>query len=669
MKTNRLTFLFLVLVASTLAAQEVPLIEKEQAAFQRSVSHVANCVVQIETFGGLEKVGDDLVAEGPTTGTILTPDGWIISSLFSFRQQPASILVSMPNGERVAANMVARDYSREIALLKVDGFDSLPVAEPADIGTDLTGENVGSWVVALGKTYDRKNVSQSVGILSAVDRAYGKAIQADAKISPINYGGPLVNLKGKVLGILAPISPGTFFDGDSSELYDSGIGFAIPLQDILERLPRLQAGEDLRSGKLGIVTSTQNELAGPVEIVGSLPGSPAGKLGLQKGDRIVEAEGKTIELLANLRHAMGPIDAGNPFHFTIDRKGEQLDFSTQLVEKIPTYRRRYLGLRLDKAQAEEPSSQDIEGGENEALNDSDSEGMPIATIEVDSPAAKAELQPRDRLISINGEKASLEELRSSIAVAELDTPIQLLVQRKVGDKLTEVQLSVQAEVLPDTISANLPAADPRLEESMQCTLVDLNLNDVPNDGYAVVPPLSDKRVLGLLIVFPEPGKTEREKTQNFWQAFAREQGWIIVVIHSANPNNWSREEFELAPRILGRMQKAYDIDPLRVAFCGLGVGGRITTAVAVSMPDRIQGVVMVGTQLRRAITLPQNNFPLRSIDFLLVGESDKFEEQAKSLRESGYSAIVAEAAALAPKKWETVPADPLFRWLEGLGRL
>lgn len=121
------------------------LFEQEQKAFRASVQAVAPSVVQIETFGGLERVGKELVAEGPTTGTIVSSDGWIVSSLFSFRAQPASILVSLPDGKRAAARIAARDYSRELALLKIDDVKDLPVPAvcPANEVT------VGQWAIAL----------------------------------------------------------------------------------------------------------------------------------------------------------------------------------------------------------------------------------------------------------------------------------------------------------------------------------------------------------------------------------------------------------------------------------------------------------------------------------------------------------------------------------------
>ena len=65
---------------------------------------------------------------------------------------------------------------------------------------------VGQWAIALGRTYDVSFPNLSVGILSALNRIWGKAVQTDAKISPANYGGPLIDLQGRCIGILVPMS-------------------------------------------------------------------------------------------------------------------------------------------------------------------------------------------------------------------------------------------------------------------------------------------------------------------------------------------------------------------------------------------------------------------------------------------------------------------------------
>ncbi len=617
------------------------LLQKEEAAFRAAVELAAPAVVQIETFGGLERVGEELMAEGPTTGTIVGSEGWIISSLHSLRQQPASILVTLPDGQRAAARIVARDFSRELALLKVNVEQELPVAVAAEPNSVV----VGSWTVALGKTYDKSQVSQSVGIISALGRAYGKAVQTDAKVSPINYGGPLIDLQGRVIGILAPITPGTFFDRDSSELYDSGIGFAIPLADILPRLAQMQAGNDIHPGKLGVVSLNQNELAGPVRLTGAAPGSPAAKAGIKAEDVIVEAAGKPIRLLAELRHALGQVDAGESLQLTVQRDGARIELQCELTSEIPVYRRRYLGLRL----AENPT------------------GLTITHIEPGSPASRAtELSVGDRIIKCNQQAVkSREEFAGPIAVAELDQPLELTV---LGSDEQERTIKLLAETWPEDLPETLPPIATAVDPNAEATLTEVTLGDVPNKAYAIVPPPIADRELGLCLIFPEPGELDRDKTLNQWKAFARDYGWIVVVIQSANPQAWSMEEVELASRVIGRLDKAYRLDTTRCVTCGWGVGGRVALAAATADRQRIHGAITLGTDLGR-MSLRQQNAPLQSLDFLFVGDSQKLESQAAALSESGYSANVLPAPALEPGKWETIPLDKIARWLEGQGRL
>jgi len=186
--------------------------------------------------------------------------------------------VGLPDGSRRPARILARDFSRELVVLQVDGFEGkVPQFASAK---DLA---VGQWAIALGKTYDPVAASRSVGIISALGRAYGKAVQTDAKVSPINYGGPLVDINSKVIGILTPLAASSFLGSDSSELYDSGIGFAVPMDQIVPRLERLAQGEDIHKGLLGVVVKDSNELVGPVELTGAAPGSPASRAGMKVG--------------------------------------------------------------------------------------------------------------------------------------------------------------------------------------------------------------------------------------------------------------------------------------------------------------------------------------------------------------------------------------------------
>ena len=190
------------LAAASALAQELE--TAEEKAIKAAVAEAAASVVRIETVGGLEKVGRSMVGTGPTTGLVVSEDGFVVSSAFNFVQQPTSILVTVPGGEeRLPAEIVARDRSRALVLLKINPQQPLkvPQAVPRE---ELV---VGQWTIALGRTFSAEGVSMSAGVLSAAHRIWGKAIQTDAKVSPANYGGPLVDIRGRVIGVLVPMSP------------------------------------------------------------------------------------------------------------------------------------------------------------------------------------------------------------------------------------------------------------------------------------------------------------------------------------------------------------------------------------------------------------------------------------------------------------------------------
>ena len=131
---------------------------EEEEAIRAAVANVAPSVVQIETVGGLEKVGQVLIGTGPTTGLVVDADGWILSSAFNFVQQPSSILVTLADGKRLPARRVATDHSRMLVLLKVESEAKLPVPESAP--PDKV--RVGQWAVAVGRTFsaDQQHLQQ-----------------------------------------------------------------------------------------------------------------------------------------------------------------------------------------------------------------------------------------------------------------------------------------------------------------------------------------------------------------------------------------------------------------------------------------------------------------------------------------------------------------------------
>jgi serine protease Do len=111
--------------------------------------------------------------------------------------------------------------------LKIEGVRNLPVpvfADPAHL-------RIGQYAVAIGFGYGGDEPAISAGIVSALNRLAGRAVQTDAKLSPANYGGPLIDIEGRVIGINVPLSPKTDETLGGTEWYDSGIGFAVPIGD------------------------------------------------------------------------------------------------------------------------------------------------------------------------------------------------------------------------------------------------------------------------------------------------------------------------------------------------------------------------------------------------------------------------------------------------------
>jgi serine protease Do len=309
-------------------------------AFRAAAAKVQPSLVRIEGFGGLAAGvaggGYQAPGEGPTTGLVLSSDGYIVTSMFNFIRKPPVITVVLPSGERRVAKLLGRDESRRICLLKVDGVSDLPVPEFAPRG-DL---KVGQWVVAIGIGFGGTQPALSTGIISATSRISAKAVQTDANTSPANYGGPLVDLDGRVVGICAPLSPGAKSDAAGSEWYDSGIGFAVSLDGLDKIIERLKAGETLKSGFLGVQVEpagkpAEGKFEPGVVIKEIVPDSPAAKAGLEKGDKLITIAGTDIADPTHLISLVGRHLAGDKVELKIQRGEEAKTIEATLAEAPP----------------------------------------------------------------------------------------------------------------------------------------------------------------------------------------------------------------------------------------------------------------------------------------------------------------------------------------------
>lgn len=314
-------------LAPLAAASEDSLLKLEEQAFKNAAAKVAPSVVHIQTFGGLDRVGGTLTGVGPTSGVVVSPDGYVMTSAFAFASKPAAAVVRLPDGSQHDAKIVATDYSRMLTLLKTDATGlPVPQSAPAEVA------KVGEWTVAVGKAFDPAVPNISPGVLSAKGRVWGKVIQTDAKTSPFNYGGPLLDIRGRVLGVTVPLSMTSDEVMAGADWYDSGIGFAVPFDQVLASFERLKAGNDLHRGTLGVATKEPGKPFAVPIIAKVRDGSPAAEAGLKPGDMIVAIDGRRIIRHADVLSALGPKYAGDRVEITVKRGDEEVS-ATVTLEK------------------------------------------------------------------------------------------------------------------------------------------------------------------------------------------------------------------------------------------------------------------------------------------------------------------------------------------------
>ena len=405
----------------------------EQKALVDAVDRVAPSVVRIETIGGLERVDRVLFGAGPTTGLVVDSSGYILSSAFNFVNRPASILVRLPDGARKPAKLVARDHNCHLALLKIEPDHPLPVPEVAP----QAEMRVGQWCVAVGRTFEESRPNITVGILSAVGRVWGKALQTDAPVSPNNYGGPLVDIRGRVMGVLAPLSPQSAEEIAGVEWYDSGIGFAIPLEAIEKVLPRLRKGEDLYAGVAGVYMQSKNLYTGDTVIASCRPNSPADKAHFKGGDRIVEIGGRKVVRAAEVKQEISRHYAGDKLHFVVLRGDKRIEAELELTSKLDPFQHGFLGIL--------------------PLRDGGEAGVTVRYVYPGSPAAEAKIEPGDVIASVAGDAVvDPGELRSAVSAFEPGMALQLEVRhkketRKLSVKMAELPVELPPLLFPGAV--------------------------------------------------------------------------------------------------------------------------------------------------------------------------------------------------------------------------
>jgi serine protease Do len=212
-------------------------------------------------------------------------------------------------------------------LLKIEGVSDLPLCEYVP----REKLRVGHWAVTVGVGFGDDNPAVSAGIVSATQRVSRRAIQTDANISPANYGGPLVDVEGRVIGICVPLTPGSQEVGSGVEWYDSGIGFAVPLAGYERYIERMKQGETIEPGKMGVTGKPADAKTGGGVVVDKvMPNSPAEKAGVKSGDRVVKADGDDVLDMTHLITIIGRYVAGEEIALELKRGEESVGVKVKL---------------------------------------------------------------------------------------------------------------------------------------------------------------------------------------------------------------------------------------------------------------------------------------------------------------------------------------------------
>ncbi len=276
---------------------------------------------------------------GLGSGVVVSPDGYILTNNHVV-EGASELKVSFADKREMDAKIIGTDAPTDIAVIKVEAADlpAIPLGNSQNV-------QVGEFVLAVGNPFGLGH-TVTFGIVSATGRGslgiatYEDFIQTDAAINPGNSGGALVNMHGQLVGINTAIRT-----TDGFERGNIGIGFAVPIhmaRDVMEQI--LRTGSVVR-GYLGLypqdltpvmakqfgLKSTKGALVASVE-----PETPAGIAGVQRGDIILEFNGREVEDANALRNMVAEIAPGTNVKVKLFRDGKERSVEVKLSERPDT---------------------------------------------------------------------------------------------------------------------------------------------------------------------------------------------------------------------------------------------------------------------------------------------------------------------------------------------
>jgi serine protease Do len=375
------------------------------------------------------------------SGVIVNPEGYILTNNHVV-SGASDIEVFTQNKKKFHAKLVGTDPRTDVAVLKIDAtrLPSLTLGDSSNL-------NVGDVVFAIGDPFGVGETA-TMGIVSATGRGLGGAIehyedfiQTDAAINPGNSGGALLDLHGDLVGINTAIVTG----GSGG---NQGVGFAIPIdlaRNVMEQI--VDHGKVVR-GHLGVaIQSVDADMAkafglsqgGGALVAEVTPGSPAAKAGIERGDIILELNGKTVNEPDDLSLHIAQTAPRSTVHLKISRNGQTRDVNVTLDELSET---------TAAATSEESGATALQGVQVQNLTPAIARDLGISTntpgvvttsVDASSAAAAAGLKQGDVVQEVNRKPVhNVAEYNRALAEVH-DQSILLLVSRGQASRFVVVQ--------------------------------------------------------------------------------------------------------------------------------------------------------------------------------------------------------------------------------------